>query len=185
MNRKTPRDHAIARRRLHHDPANAREPGHLSTETAGPIPIPSQIPPLAALVHRDHRPLGRLGTRLQDRILRRRRLRQSTPLHRRPRPAPGLRRLVRPQTQRRRKPAEHRRIGIFWAFLTGILGGVGNLAFFQALVKGGNASVVAPVTALFPMVTVLLAIIFLKERLGRIQWIGLALAFVAIYLLSA
>jgi transporter family protein len=78
-----------------------------------------------------------------------------------------------------------RRAGVFWAFLTGILGGVGNLAFFQALVKGGNASVVAPVTALFPMVTVLLALLFLKERLGRVQWVGLALAFVAIYLLSA
>jgi len=80
---------------------------------------------------------------------------------------------------------EGRRKGIFWAFLTGILGGLGNLAFFQALVKGGKASVVAPVTALFPMVTVLLALIFLKERLGRVQWVGLALAFVAIYLLSA
>lgn len=78
-----------------------------------------------------------------------------------------------------------RRKGVFWAFLTGILGGLGNLAFFQALVKGGNASVVAPVTALFPMVTVLLALIFLKERLGRVQWAGLALAFIAIYLLSA
>jgi len=74
--------------------------------------------------------------------------------------------------------------GVFWAFLTGILGGVGNLAFFQALVKGGKASVVAPVTALFPMVTVLLALVFLKERLGRVQWVGLGLAFVAIYLLS-
>jgi transporter family protein len=80
---------------------------------------------------------------------------------------------------------EGRRTGVFWAFLTGILGGVGNLAFFQALVKGGNASVVAPVTALFPMVTVLLALVFLRERLGRVQWLGLALAFVAIYLLSA
>ncbi len=80
---------------------------------------------------------------------------------------------------------EGRRAGVFWAFLTGILGGVGNLAFFQALVKGGNASVVAPVTALFPMVTVLLALLFLKERLGGVQWFGLALAFVAIYLLSA
>lgn len=78
-----------------------------------------------------------------------------------------------------------RRMGVFWAFLTGILGGVGNLAFFQAMVKGGEASVVAPVTALFPMVTVLLALIFLRERLGRVQWVGLALAFVAIYLLSA
>lgn len=80
---------------------------------------------------------------------------------------------------------EGRKAGVSWAFLTGILGGVGNIAFFQALVKGGKASVVAPVTALFPMVTVLLALIFLKERLGRTQWAGLALAFVAIYLLSA
>jgi transporter family protein len=53
------------------------------------------------------------------------------------------------------------------------------------MVKGGKASVVTPVTALFPMVTVLLALVFLKERLGRTQWIGLALAFVAIYLLNA
>ena len=75
--------------------------------------------------------------------------------------------------------------GIFWAFLTGILGGIGNIAFFEAMVKGGKASVVAPVTSLFPMVTVLLALIFLRERLGRTQWLGLALAFVAIYLLSA
>ena len=80
---------------------------------------------------------------------------------------------------------EGRTTGVLWAFLTGILGGVGNLAFFQALVKGGNASVVAPVTALFPMVTVVLALLFLKERLGRVQWVGLGLAFVAIYLLSA
>jgi len=78
-----------------------------------------------------------------------------------------------------------RRKGVFWAFLTGVLGGLGNLAFFEALVKGGQASVVAPVTALFPMVTVLLAMLFLKERLGRVQWVGLALAFVAIYFLSA
>ncbi len=81
--------------------------------------------------------------------------------------------------------SEGRTAGVLWAFLTGILGGVGNLAFFQALVKGGNASVVAPVTALFPMVTVVLALLFLKERLGRVQWAGLGLAFVAIYLLSA
>jgi bacterial/archaeal transporter family protein len=77
------------------------------------------------------------------------------------------------------------RRGILWAFLTGILGGVGNLAFFQALVTGGNASVVAPVTALFPMVTVLLALVVLRERIGRTQWVGLLLALVAIYMLSA
>ena len=47
-----------------------------------------------------------------------------------------------------------------------------------------KASVVAPATALFPMVTVVLALLFLKERLGRTQIAGLALAFGAIYLLS-
>jgi transporter family protein len=80
---------------------------------------------------------------------------------------------------------EGRAMGVFWAFLTGILGGVGNIFFFQAMIVGGKASVVAPVTALFPMITVMLALIILHERLGGRQWIGLALAFVAIYLLSA
>lgn len=84
-----------------------------------------------------------------------------------------------------RAPREGHSMGAFWAFLTGILGGVGNIFFFQAMVAGGKASVVAPVTALFPMITVLLALTFLHERLGSRQWIGLALAFVAIYLLSA
>jgi len=77
-----------------------------------------------------------------------------------------------------------RRIGIGWAFLTGILGGTGNIAFFHALVMGGKASIVSPVTALFPLVTVILAITLLYERVGRAQLIGLGLALVAIYLLS-
>jgi transporter family protein len=79
----------------------------------------------------------------------------------------------------------NRRAGAAWAFATGILGGLGNIAFFQALVKDGKASVVTPVTALFPMVTVLLALVVFKERLRAVQWAGLGLAFVAIYLLSA
>lgn len=77
-----------------------------------------------------------------------------------------------------------RRIGIGWAFLTGILGGTGNIAFFHALSMGGKASIVSPVTALFPLVTVILAVTFLHERVGTAQKIGLALALVAIYLLS-
>jgi transporter family protein len=81
-------------------------------------------------------------------------------------------------------PSTQRRAGIGWAFLTGILGGAGNIAFFRALVVGGQASVVVPVTALFPLVTVILALTFLRERLGTAQKAGLALALVAIYLLS-
>jgi bacterial/archaeal transporter family protein len=90
-------------------------------------------------------------------------------------------------TVRRETPPgpRERRQGAMWAFLTGILGGLGNIAFFEALIKGGKASVVAPATALFPMVTVVLALVFLKERLNRSQMAGLLLAFVSIYLLSA
>ena len=77
-----------------------------------------------------------------------------------------------------------RRAGIAWAFVTGILGGAGNIAFFRALGSGGKVSVVAPATALFPIVTVILAVTFLRERISKQQIIGFALALVAIYLLS-
>ncbi len=79
---------------------------------------------------------------------------------------------------------EKRNAGIRWAFITGILGGTGNIAFFHALVIGGKASIVIPVTALFPLVTVILATAFLHERMGRAQKIGLVVALVAIYILS-
>jgi transporter family protein len=77
-----------------------------------------------------------------------------------------------------------RRSGIAWAFFTGILGGVGNIAFFHALAIGGKASIVVPATALFPLVTVILAVTVLRERISTQQWFGLGLALVAIYLLS-
>ena len=84
----------------------------------------------------------------------------------------------------RLRQGTERRTGIAWAFITGILGGLGNIAFFRALVVGGKASIVVPVTALFPIVTVVLAMIFLKERLSNPQKLGFALAIGAIYLLS-
>ena len=78
--------------------------------------------------------------------------------------------------------AEERRKGFAWAFLAGI-GGAGNTGFFRALPMGGKASIVAPVTALFPLVTVILAATVLQDRIGVAQRAGLALALVAIYLL--
>jgi transporter family protein len=77
-----------------------------------------------------------------------------------------------------------RRSGMAWAFLTGILGGTGNIAFFHALVIGGKASIVMPATALFPLVTVILAVTLLHERIGTQQKVGLVLALTAIFLLS-
>jgi bacterial/archaeal transporter family protein len=77
-----------------------------------------------------------------------------------------------------------RRRGIAYAFLTGILGGAGNILFFTSLTMGGRASVVVPMTSLSPLVTVLLAFMALHERISSNQIIGLGMAFVAIYLLS-
>jgi transporter family protein len=74
--------------------------------------------------------------------------------------------------------------GVGWAFLTGILGGAGNIAFFHALIIGGKASIVVPTTALFPLVTVILAVVLLHERVNIRQRVGLVLALAAIYLLS-
>jgi bacterial/archaeal transporter family protein len=77
-----------------------------------------------------------------------------------------------------------RRLGIFFAFLTGILGGLGNITFFSSLNWGGRASVVVPMCGLSPLVTVVAAYAVLHERMSTYQKIGLAVAVPAIYLLS-
>lgn len=84
---------------------------------------------------------------------------------------------------KRRFSGERRGRGMFYAFLTGLLGGGGNVAFYMAL-NGGSASTVVPLTSLSPLVTVLVGVVFLKERMKARQYGGLALALVAIYLLS-
>jgi transporter family protein len=85
---------------------------------------------------------------------------------------------------RRLAGGNDRKRGIFYAFITGILGGTGNIAFFKSLTLGGQASVVVPMTAMSPLVTVLMALALLREKLSMSQKIGLGIAFVAIYLLS-
>jgi transporter family protein len=84
----------------------------------------------------------------------------------------------------RLKGGAQRRRGILYAFITGILGGTGNIAFFKSLMVGGKASVVVPATSLSPVITVLMGYFVLKERLTSVQKAGFVLAMAAIYLLS-
>ena len=84
----------------------------------------------------------------------------------------------------RRKGGQHHGRGFFYAFITGILGGTGNIAFFESFMKGGKASIVVPATSLSPAITVLLGYFALRERLTAPQKAGLVLALAAIYLLS-
>jgi bacterial/archaeal transporter family protein len=82
------------------------------------------------------------------------------------------------------KGGANRRRGIFYAFITGVLGGTGNIAFFRSLMVGGKASIVVPATSLSPVVTVLMGYFVLRERLTASQKVGLVVAMAAIYLLS-
>ena len=70
------------------------------------------------------------------------------------------------------------------AVVGGVFNGLGALTSFAALERGGKASIVIPLIYLYPVVTIVLAIVFLHERLTRLQGIGMLLAIVAGLLLS-
>jgi len=67
--------------------------------------------------------------------------------------------------------------------LAGLLGSGGQLILFQTL-RIGPAYIVFPIISLYPVVTIILSIIFLKERASKKAWIGIVLALLAILLLS-
>jgi drug/metabolite transporter (DMT)-like permease len=74
--------------------------------------------------------------------------------------------------------------GFIWACLAAVFAIAGNIALFYAFVKGGQASIVTPVTNLYPLITIFIAVAVFKEQLNRINIIGVLLALPAILLLS-
>lgn len=73
--------------------------------------------------------------------------------------------------------------GITFAILTGIAGTLGAL-FFIFAVSRGETSVVVTTTALYPLITIILAFLILKEPITIKQGIGMIFAFAAMMLLS-
>jgi len=82
------------------------------------------------------------------------------------------------------RPGYHAQ-GALYAFLTGLVGALGTLAFFAALKRAPATTPVVMVTALYPLVVVFLALVFLREPLTLRQGVGALLALVALLLLSA
>jgi drug/metabolite transporter (DMT)-like permease len=78
----------------------------------------------------------------------------------------------------------NRRRGIALAFGSGVISCIGNLPYYAALGGGAKAATVVPLASLYPLVTVLLAVMLLKERLNRIQVCGIVLSLTAIYLFN-
>jgi len=74
--------------------------------------------------------------------------------------------------------------GISYAVANGVLGGLGSIWLFCAFRAGGNTSVITTITGLYPIVTVVLAILILRERLTKRQFLGLAFAVVALVIFS-
>lgn len=70
------------------------------------------------------------------------------------------------------------------AVSVGILFVASNLAYYKLSEMGGQASVLGPLTGLYVLVPVVLGPVFLEEKLTPRAWVGIALALVAIYLLS-
>ena len=74
--------------------------------------------------------------------------------------------------------------GVLFAFGAGIISSLGNIAYYDILGQGGKATTVIPLTAMYPLVTIFLAIVLLKERLNKVQRVGVGLSLAAIYLFN-
>jgi len=74
--------------------------------------------------------------------------------------------------------------GILYGVAIGVLGGIGGLAFFAACRTGGSTSAIAAATGMYPLITVVLAVLILREKLTRLHILGLVFAGAAFVLFS-
>lgn len=78
---------------------------------------------------------------------------------------------------------DHDKRSILLGMSAGLLGCSGQLILFQCL-RIGPAYIVFPIISLYPVVTIILSVIFLKERASTRAWAGIILALIAIVMLS-
>ena len=78
---------------------------------------------------------------------------------------------------------QYDRRSILLGSAVGFLGAGGQLILFQAL-RWGPAYLVFPIISLYPVVTIIMGVGLLKEKANLRSWFGIALALIAIFLLS-
>ena len=74
--------------------------------------------------------------------------------------------------------------GFTWSFLAGFFTFIGFLTFFAAL-ENGKASTIVTLSALYPVVTILLSVIFLHEKISIKEGAGIVFALIACALLAS
>lgn len=74
-------------------------------------------------------------------------------------------------------------LGVMLAILAGVFDMTGHIGYVSAAV-GGNMGVAAALVALFPAVSVILAILLLNERVSRNQAVGFACSIAGVFLLA-
>lgn len=72
---------------------------------------------------------------------------------------------------------------LYLALISGAASGVATIYFYLALSRG-EASIVVPLTSLYPAITVILSLLFLHEKLTLLQTLGIGFAVLAVILLS-
>ena len=77
------------------------------------------------------------------------------------------------------------KLNVAWALLGGLLNTLGAWALFAALKCGGKASVVVPLTALYPLLAILLVPLIFHESITLLQVFGILCSLIAVVLLSA
>ncbi len=73
--------------------------------------------------------------------------------------------------------------GVVPAVLTGAAGYIGSICFLYAL-KEGKLCVIGPLTALYPVISLALAMIFLREKINFVQFTGVILSIISVILIS-
>jgi transporter family protein len=73
---------------------------------------------------------------------------------------------------------------LFIGILSGLLNGLGSWFLFLSLESGAKASVAVPLTGLFPLITAVLGVSFLRERPTPLEWVGVACAVLGGIMLS-
>lgn len=74
--------------------------------------------------------------------------------------------------------------GISLGIIASILVVLGNISVYQSFKMGGQAAVIIPLTNIYPVITILIALLIFKEKLNWINGLGIFIVIPAILLLS-